>query len=92
MFNKESKEEKDARKTAELMQKYGLDYISEKDKESIRKILSNLVGTGMMNTGVSLSLGKPEEQVKMAYLYALMEQNWIIIRQLDRISNLLDKD
>ena len=92
MFNKESKEEKDARKTAELMQKYGLDYISEKDKESIRKILSNLVGTGMMKTGVSLSLGKPEEHVKMAYLYALMEQNWIIIRQLDRISNLLDKD
>nr|DAV48826.1 MAG TPA: hypothetical protein [Caudoviricetes sp.] len=92
MFNKESKEEKDARKTAELMQKYGLDYISEKDKESIKKILSNLVGTGMMKTGYTLSLGKAEEQVKMAYLYALMEQNWIIIRQLDRISNLLDKD
>ena len=64
MFNKESKEEKDARKTAELMQKYGLDYISEKDKESIRKILSNLVGTGMMKTGVSLSLGKPEENAE----------------------------
>lgn len=92
MFNKESKEEKDARKTAELMQKYGLDYISEKDKESIKKILNNLVGTGMMKTGVTLSFGKPEEQVKMAYLYALMEQNWIIIRQLDRISKLLDKD
>lgn len=89
---KETKEEKEARQVAELMQKYGLETLNPKDTESIRRIMSNLAGTGLMKTGLALSGAKAEEQVKIGYLSAIFEQNWIMIRQLDRIAAALDKE
>lgn len=89
--DKESKEEKEARKVTELLEKYGLENISDKDIESIRRILNELAGTQLMKTGSLLSGMKTEEQIKVNYLSALFEQNWIMIRQLDRIAKLLEK-
>lgn len=86
---KETKEEKEARQVAELMEKYGLEHISKQDAEAIKRILGDLAGKNLMRTGLALSGVKPEEQVKMDYLSVLMEQNWIMIRQLDRITRLL---
>ena len=71
------------------MQKYGLENISKVDAESIERILGDLAGKNLMRTGLALSGVKAEDQVKMDYLSAMMEQNWIIIRQLDRISKIL---
>lgn len=88
---KETAEEKEARQVAELMEKYGLENISNKDADAIRRILKDLAGTGFMKTGLALSGVKAEEQVKIGYLSALFEQNWIMIRQLDRIASLLEK-
>lgn len=86
-----SKEEKEAKKTEKLQAiaaKYHLDGINPKDLESIQSINSELLGTGMMEFGTLLS-GKAEDNVKIAYLNTLIQQNWIIIRQLDEISKKL---
>jgi len=91
--SKESKEEKKARKEQELLQKYGLNDLSNSsDIESVRKIVAELAGTGMMEAGMTLSLGaKPEDSLPVYYQRAIVEQNFIIIRQLDRISKALDR-
>lgn len=89
--SKETKEEKNTRQTAELMARYGLDTISEKDRQSIQNIINDLAGSGLMKAGVALSFGKAEDQLKIGYLSALVEQNWIIIRQLDRLNKALEK-
>lgn len=89
---KETKEEKEARQIADLMAKYGLEDLADpRDKEAVRKIASDLAGSGLMKAGVALSFGKAEDQLKIGYLSALVEQNWIMIRQLDKIASLLDK-
>ena len=88
----ESKDDKQARKEAELLNKYGLSNLDEKDIESVKKIISDLSGNGLFKAGMALSFAKAEEQAKVTYLSALVEQNWIIMRQLDRISKSLHSD
>lgn len=89
---KESKEEKAERKELEMMQKYGLDELADpKDKESVKKIVSELVGTGLMETGMKLAMGNAGDLLKVSYLRATMEQNFIIIRQLEKLNKLLEK-
>lgn len=91
---KETKEEKQKRKEQELLQKYRLDSLTDpKDIASVRTIASELLGTGLMESGMTLSFGgKPEDKLTVYYLRAIMEQNFIMIRQLDKISNLLSND
>ena len=87
-----SKEEKQARKEAEMLARYGLDSIQDPaDKESVRKIVPELAGSSMMEAGLKLSMAKAEVQLPITFQHCLMEQNWIIIRQLDRIARLLEK-
>lgn len=87
MFGKESKEEKAERQQQEMMQKYGLQELSDpQDIDSVRKIVQELYGTGMIEAGMKLSMAPAQETVKVSYLRAIMEQNFIIIRQLDRLS------
>lgn len=90
---KETKEEKQARKEQETLAKYGLDTLTDQtDIDSVKKIVSELVGTGLMEAGMKLSMGaKPEDQLQVQYQRVLMEQNFIIIRQLDRLNKLLDR-
>lgn len=87
---KEAKEDKAARKAQALMEKYGLDGLEGKDLESVRSISYSLMGNGLIEFGNILN-GSGVDTAKMSYLRALVEQNWIIIRQLDRISKALDK-
>ena len=82
--------DKVTKKQANLLEKYGLENINRKDAESIQKILSDLAGNGLLKVGTLLS-GKTEDKAKITYLSALVEQNWIIIRQLDRLNNILSK-
>ena len=88
---KETKEEKQARKAQELLEKYGLQELSDpRDLESVKNISLTLVGNPFLELGTSLS-AKSEDLVKMNYLSAITEQNWIIIRQLDRLNKNLEK-
>jgi len=79
-------------KTAALLQRYGLESLSDdQDIASVRKIAEELAGTGLMEAGLKMSMAKAEEKCKISYLRAIMEQNFIMIRQLDRITQLLDQ-
>lgn len=86
-FGKEkiSKEEKAERKAAELMEKYGLQEISDpRDVESLRQIASSLMGNKFISLGSAMS-GKPYEAGVLTYQQAIVEQNFLIIRLLNRL-------
>lgn len=70
-------------KLMEALEKHHLGDISPKYAEAVQEINMELIGTGAMETGVKLSFGKAEDQLKIAYLRTLVEQNWIIMRMLD---------
>lgn len=86
----DKKAEKKAEKMREIAKKYHLDDINPKDLEAIQNINYELMGTGLMEFGTLLT-GKSEDNVKIAYLNTLIQQNWIIIRQLDEISKKIDQ-
>lgn len=88
--NGESKEEKKERKAQEMLSKYGLDCLSDpKDLEAVKNIQYNLMGNKMIELGAALQ-GNGADAAKMSYLNAIMQQNYIIIRQLDRIATALE--
>lgn len=83
-------EEKKAAKVEELLNRYGLQELSdERDFDSVTRIAWNLTGNKMIELGVALQ-GNGADSAKLSYLNAIMEQNFIIIRQLDRISKKLE--
>lgn len=84
----DSKEVKDAKKEEKLnamMAKYGLEELSPEYRDKVKDINNELLGMGLMETGMKLSMAKAEDQMKVSYLHAIMEQNWMIIRLLDEI-------
>lgn len=85
----EEKAEIAERKTNEMLAKYGLENLSDpKDVESVRKIVSELTGTGLMETGIALGGGSEKDiaKVQMLYQRAIVEQNFMIIRLLDKLA------
>lgn len=83
---KESKEEKKARRIQELLDKYGLQDLSDpRDLESVKRISESLLGNKAIELG-NLFAGSGADDVKMSYLSAIVEQNWIIIRLLDKLT------
>lgn len=92
LFNsKENKEEKKQQEIEKFMERYQLNEISNQDLVIIKKIATDLMGNNLLKAGMALSFAKAEEQAKVTYLSALVEQNWIMIRQLSNISSKLDK-
>lgn len=96
--SKEELEAKNEQKIRDMLDKYGLNMesyddrdIKEKNANNIRRIAADLVGNGLFKAGMALSFAKAEEQAKVTYLSALVEQNWIIIRQNEAILRKLDK-
>lgn len=88
--NGESKDEKKERKAQEMLSKYGLDCLSDpKDLEAVKNIQYSLMGNKMIELGAALQ-GNGADAAKMSYLNAIMQQNYIIIRQLDRIAKALE--
>lgn len=91
--DKETAEEKEARKQRAMLEKYGLHTLSDpEDVESVKKIISELLGTGLMEAGIKLGGGNEKDILKTQLYYqrTLVEQNFIMIRQLDRIASLLE--
>lgn len=83
----ESKEEKKATKAAEIMAKYGLQELSDpRDVKAVENIAYKLAGSNLIGVGTALS-GMPQDVAKLSLLQAIVEQNWIIIRQLDKLNS-----
>ena len=84
-------DEKREEKTQALLTKYGLQDLSDpRDLEAVRQISYNLMGNKLIELGATLQ-GNNADAAKMSYLNAIMEQNFIMIRQLDRIAKALEK-
>lgn len=80
------KEEKKAEKVYELLHKYGLQELSDpRDVESVKQIAYKLAGSNLINLGTALG-GSAQDVGKLSLLQAIVEQNWIIIRQLDKLN------
>lgn len=88
---KETKEEKQERKALEAMAKYNLNNLSSAYGNAVKNISMELAGANSIEFGAVLSGMKSEDILKTSYLNALVQQNWIIIRQLDEISKKLDR-
>lgn len=74
-----------------LLQRYGLQDLSDpRDVQAVQNIAANLAGNKLIEVG-ALFQGNSTDAAKMSYLNAIMEQNFIMIRQLDRIAKALEK-
>ena len=91
IFNGKTKEEKQEEEMKKFMEKYQLNDLNEKDLIILKKIANDLFGNGMFKMGMAFSMAPAQEQAKVTYLSALVEQNWMIIRQLSEINKKLDK-
>jgi hypothetical protein len=89
--SKESPEEKQAKEQQKFLEKYGLENLTQADLVILKRISADLVANKWFKAGLALSFAKAEEQAKVTYLSALVEQNWLIIRKLDEMSKKLDK-
>lgn len=88
---KKTKEEKQAEEIQKFVDKYGLDALSSEDLTIVKRIAGDLAGNGFLKAGLALSFAKAEEQAKVTYLSALVEQNWLIMNQLSRLNRNLEK-
>lgn len=87
---KETKVDKKEAKTQAILEKYGLEQLTGKNAEAVRAIAQNMTAGNWIELGTALS-GKSEDVAKLGYLRSIMEQNFIIIRQLDELINLMKK-
>lgn len=88
---KKSEEEKQNELLEKFMQKYQLEELDGKDLVILKRIAVDLAGNGFFKAGMALSFAKGEEQAKVTYLSALVEQNWMIIRQLSRLNKNIEE-
>jgi hypothetical protein len=74
---------------AEFVERYGLEGLDEKDKQSVGRLAVDLAGQGWGKTAAFFG-SKHEDQTKIFYLSALVEQNFLILRQLARLNKNLE--
>jgi hypothetical protein len=81
-----------------ILDKYGLnleDYsqadLLKLNSRDIQKIYKNLSGNKLLEVGLALTFAKAEEQAKVSYLGAIVDQNWIMIRQNEAILKALNR-
>lgn len=87
LFGGESKEDKQVRKAYEMLKKYGLEELNDpRDLDNVSNIAMRLMGNKLIELGSVMGATGPDN-VKMSYLAAIVEQNWIIIRMLDKLVN-----
>lgn len=86
LFGGKDKKSKSEKQLEKYLKKYQLEDLDEKDMVVLERIANDLVGNNFFKAGMALSFAKAEEQAKVTYLSTLVEQNWMIIRQLSRMN------
>ena len=82
-----SQEEKDN----DLLQKYGLENLNDPYTiKAVREMVDGLRGMKLFQAGYSLGL-QGEKAIAMQLQKTQIDQNFIIIRQLDKLNQLLEK-
>lgn len=92
LFGGKSKEEK----TEAYLAARGVKGLSKDSYEQVRRVANEMAGSGLLTAGLALSFSSNSvDQVKLSYLSALVEQNWILINQnqqiIDELKKLNDK-
>ena len=87
----EAKLQKEEAKLQEFLRSKNLEGIDGDIGNMVSDVSKDMIGIGLMKTGLALSFAKSEEQVKIGYASAQVEQNWIIIKQQDAILKELRK-
>ena len=92
LFNRQTPEDKEA-KAQEILAKYGLEDVDPQYAAAVKQISLELMGTGLMNAGATFGGGTERDilKVQMYYQKAIIDQNWIIIRQLDQLCKLMEQ-
>lgn len=88
--NAKAKEENREQAVQEFIQKYHLEYLAESDPELLERLVLILGNSDGLNF-VSALTGNQIDRTKISYLTALTEQNWIIINQLNRLNQNIEK-
>ena len=93
IFDKKTEEEK----IREIFHKYGLDLdnynnidIKKHNIKNIQQIASDVLGQSLNKLTVAFA-APPQERIKVGYLSAIFNQNWILIRQNELIIRILEK-
>jgi hypothetical protein len=93
-----SKEEKEAKAAAKaqadlekLAAKYNLDLnaVDPASLSNLKNISSALAGTGFLSAGTALTVGNDQKafnQIQSSYLQSIFEQNWMILRELQKLN------
>ena len=84
--NNETKEEKQKRKMQETLNKYELNNLDSEYANAVKNISLALAGNNLIELGSTLGMTSAEN-LTTSYLKAIVEQNFIMIRQLDEISD-----
>ena len=81
--------EKEQAKAEALLRKYHLEDVhNSADLASLRTISANLCANGLFHFADLLdSRATPADHLQTVYQRSILEQNWIIIRQLDKLIN-----
>ena len=88
--NNETKEEKQKRIMQETLNKYELNNLDPEYANAVKNISLALAGNNLIELGSTLGMTSAEN-LTTSYLKAIVEQNFIMIRQLDEISKKLNK-
>ena len=85
----DQKQAEKEQKELEMLEKYGLENLTNPaDIKSVRKIISELTGTGLMEFGNMLSPNEKDMlRVQMQYQRAIVEQNFLLIRLLSELNS-----
>ncbi|CAK7084160.1 hypothetical protein [Tissierella sp.] len=84
-------EQKQVDKIDKFQAKYGLYDVDSNDLEIIKDMALAMTANKLGEAGLNLSFAKSEDTVKIGYLRMLVEQNWVIMNQLGRLNNSLEK-
>lgn len=87
----EQRQREQQERLEEFMERYQLEDLDEKDMVVLERIANDPTRNSLIKTGMNLSAAKTYDQLQVTYLSALIEQNWMIIRQLSRLNNNIEK-
>lgn len=88
----EEKQQKQEEKMRRILERYELSELSSKYANAVKNISSELAGSGLGEFGNLLAPNTDTSlRIQTQFLNAIVQQNWIIIRQLDEISKKLNK-
>lgn len=95
MTRKEKKEEDKSRKKNQKADKrmeiYDITDLPDEYNAAIIRITNSLGANKLISAGTALSLKNPVDTATLTYLESIIEQNFVIMRQLQHISDKLDK-